>query len=78
MEIFHANNAGFDMSSDDFVVIYRESWEEDFNYLFVARTKKKDEGKITFDNENKNTYIEGTPETQPFKGCVRSRQPQPV
>ena len=54
------------MSYDEFKKLCRTSWEEDYNYLYVDRSKKKDQGRYCICNENKNTYIECAPETKPF------------
>ena len=44
----------------------RKSWEKDYDYLCIDRSKKRDQGKCCICNENKNTYIECTPQRKPF------------
>ena len=58
--------AGYDMNYDEFKELYRKSWEEDYNYLYIVRSKKRDQGRYCICNENKKTYIEATPQTIPF------------
>ena len=43
------------------------AWSERFNYLCIEKSKNKIEGKNRIFNENKTTYIECIPETEPFK-----------
>ena len=66
IEHIYRDVAGFDMSYDEFKELCRKSCEEDYNYLCIDRSKKKDQGKYCICNENKRTYIEGTPQTKPF------------
>ena len=37
-----------------------------YNYLYIDRSKKRDQGKYCICNESKKTYIEATPQTKPF------------
>ena len=57
---------GYGMSYDEFKQLCRKSWEEDYNYLCIDRSKKKDQGRYCICNETKNTYIQCVPETDPF------------
>ena len=61
---------GYDMKYDEFKEMCRSSWCENFNYLCIHLNKNKNEGKYCIFNENKNTYIECTPETDPFCSLV--------
>ena len=54
------------MSYDEFKELCRKSWDEDYNYLCIDRSKKRDQGKYCIYNENKRTYIEATPQMKPF------------
>ena len=54
------------MSYDEFKELCKKLWEEDYNYLCIDRTKKKEQGRYCICNESKNTYIERTPEKKPF------------
>ena len=58
--------AGYDMNYDEFEEFCRKSWEEDYNFLCIDRSKKRDQGRYCNFKENKNTYIECTPEAKPF------------
>ena len=58
--------AGYDMNYDEFKDLCRKSWEEDYNYLYIDRSKKRDQGRYCICNESKKTYIEATPQTKPF------------
>ena len=58
--------AGYDMNYDEFKDLCRKSWEEDYKYLYIDRSKKRDQGKYCICNESKKTYIEATPQTKPF------------
>ena len=66
IEHIYRDVAGYDMNYDEFKDLCRKSWDEDYNYLCVDRFKKRDQGKYCIYNENKNSYIECTPETKPF------------
>ena len=55
------------MNYDEFKENCRKAWEDDYNYLCIDRTKKKEKGRYRFCIENKNTYIEYIPETEPFQ-----------
>ena len=57
---------GYGMRYDEFEDLCRKSWEEDYNYLCIDRSKKKDRGRCCICNESKDTSIECTPETKPF------------
>ena len=54
------------MNYDEFKEICRKSWEEDYSYLYIDRSKKRDQGKYCICNESKNTYLEAKPQTKPF------------
>ena len=54
------------MSYGEFKELCRKSWEEDYNYLCIDRSKKRDQGRYCICNESKNTYIECTPQSKPF------------
>ena len=58
--------ASYDMNYDEFKELCRKSWDEDYNYLFIDRSKKRDQGRYCICNESKNTYIEATPQTKLF------------
>ena len=66
IEHIYRDVAGYDMSYDEFKDLCRKSWEEDYNYLCIDRSKKRDRGKYCICNESKNTCIEATPQTKPF------------
>ena len=58
--------AGYDMSYDEFKELCRKSWEEDYNYLCIDRSRKRDQGRYCICNASKKTYIEATPQTNAF------------
>ena len=66
IEHIYRDVAGYDMDYDEFKELCRKSWEEDYNYLYIDRSKKRDQGKYCICNESKRTYIEATPQTKPF------------
>ena len=66
IEHIYKDVGGYDMSYDENEQLCRRSWEEDYIYFCIVRSKKKGEGKYWFCNERKNTYVEGTPETRAF------------
>ena len=66
IEHIYRDVAGYDMNYDEFKDLCRKSWEEDYNYLYIDRFKKRDRGKYCICNESKKTYIEAIPETKPF------------
>ena len=61
IENMYRDVGGYDMSYDEFKQSCRKSWEEDYNYLCIDRSKKRDQGRYCICNESKNTYIECTP-----------------
>ena len=65
-EHIYRDVAGYDMNYDEFKELCGKSWEEDYNYLYIHRFKKRDQGKHCICNESKKTYIEATPQTKPF------------
>ena len=66
IEHIYRDVAGYDMNYDEFEELCRKSWEEDYNYLCIDRSEKRDQGKYCICNESKRTYIEATPQTKPF------------
>ena len=66
IEHIYRDVAGYDMCYDEFKELCRKSWEEDYNYLCIDRSKKRDQGRYCICNESKNTYLEATPQTKPF------------
>ena len=66
IEHIYRDVAGYDMNYDEFKDLCRKSWDEYYIYLYIDRSKKRDQGKYCICNESKNTYLEATPETKPF------------
>ena len=66
IEHIYRDVAGYDMNYDEFKDLCRKPWEDDYNYLCIDRSKKRDQGRYCICNESKNTYLEATPETKPF------------
>ena len=54
------------MSYDEFKQLCRKSWVDEYDYLCIDRSKERDLGRYCKCNASKNTYIECTPETNPF------------
>ena len=44
IEHIYRNVAGYDRNYDELEELCRESWEEDYNYLCIDRSKKRDQG----------------------------------
>ena len=55
-----------DMKYDEFKEGCHKAWDEKFKYLCIDMNKNKNEGKYRFFKESKTTYIECTPESEPF------------
>ena len=66
IEHIYRDVAGYDMDYNEFKELCRKSWEDDYNYLCIDRSKRRDQGKYCICNESKNTYLEATPQTKPF------------
>ena len=66
IEHIYRDVAGYDMKYDEFKDLCRKSWEEDYNYLYIDRSKKRNQGRYCICNESKKAYIEATPATKPF------------
>ena len=61
IEHIYRDVAGYDMNYDEFKELCRKSWEEDYNYLYLDRSKKRDQGKYCIRNESKkNIYRSNT------------------
>ena len=56
----------YDMKYDEFKQMCHKAWDEKYNYLYIDKTKNKNEGKYRIFNESKTTYIECICETEPF------------
>ena len=55
------------MSYDEFKELCRKTWEEDYYYLCIVRSKKRDQGGYCICNESKKTYLEATSRRNVFK-----------
>ena len=66
IEHIYRDVAGYYMNYDEFKDLCRKSWEEDYNYLCIDRSKTRGQGKYCICNESKKTYIEATPQTKTF------------
>ena len=65
-EHLYRDFARYDMSYDEYKELCRKSWEENYNYLCIDRSRKRDQGRYCICNESKKTYIEATPQTEAF------------
>ena len=54
------------MNYDEFKDLFKKSREEDYNYIYIDRSKKRGHGKYCICNESKKTYIEATTQAKPF------------
>ena len=54
------------MNYDELKELCRKSWEKEYNYIYIDRSKERDQGKYCICNEGKKTYIEATSQTKPF------------
>ena len=63
--LFH-DIAGLDMNLEEWKVLCRKAWENDYAYLQIDRFSKIGEDRYTIRNCNKTTYLEYTPDTMPF------------
>ena len=43
------------MSYDELKELCRKSWEDEYNFRFIDRSKKRDQGRYCICNESKNT-----------------------
>ena len=66
IETVYRDVGGHDMSYVEFEESCRKSLEDEYNYLYIVRSKKRGQGIYCFCNEKENTYIECTPETKLF------------
>ena len=66
IEHIYRDVAGYEMSCDKFKELCRKSWEEDYIYLCIDRSKKREQGRYCICNESKKTYVEATPQTKAF------------
>ena len=66
IEHIYRDVAGYDMIYDEFKDLCGKSWEDDYNYLYNDRSKKRNQGKYCICNESERTYREASPQTNPF------------
>ena len=62
------------MSYDEFKRLCRKSWVEDYNYLCIDRSKRRDQGRFCVCNESKKTYTAAAPQKKVFrlhKCCIQ-------
>ena len=57
IEHIYRDLAGYDMNYDEFKELCRKSWDEDYIYLCIDRSKKRDRGKYCICNESKKKHI---------------------
>ena len=66
MEKIQRGAVGYDMTYDETKQLCRKSLEEEYNYLCIVRSKKRDQGRYCICNQSKNTYNDCNPETKHF------------
>ena len=54
------------MNYDEFKEKCRKSWDEDYNFLCIDRSKMRDQGRYCICDQSKKTYMEATPQPKPF------------
>ena len=54
------------MRYDEYIELNRKTLEDECSYFCIDRSKKRDQRRYFICNEDKNTYLECTPETKPF------------
>ena len=67
IEIIYRDVGGYDMCYDEFEDLCGKSWEEDYKYLCIDRSKNRDQWRYCICKQSKNIYIECTPEMKPFR-----------
>ena len=67
VQSMYYDSGAYDVKYDEFKEMCHKAWSERFNYLCIDMIKNRDNGKYRFSNESKTTYIDCTPETEPFK-----------
>ena len=53
LEHIYRDAAGYDMNYGEFKKLCRKSWDEEYNYLCIDRSKKRDQGRYCICNESK-------------------------
>ena len=53
IEHIYRDVAGYDMNYDEIKHLCRKSWDEDYIYLYIDRSKKRDQGKYCICDESK-------------------------
>ena len=64
--LFTHDRAGLDIKLEEWKQLCHKVWENVYEYLQIDRFAKIGDGFYTIRNCDKNTYIECTPETEPF------------
>ena len=66
VEHIYRDNAGFDMSYDEFKNLCKEAWRDKYNYLLINRLEDKNGSKYMICNESNLQYQIFNPQTDPF------------
>ena len=66
VEHIHRDISGFDMSYEEFKSLYREAWNEKFNYLLINRLEDKNGSRYRIFNESNPNYKIFNPQTDPL------------
>ena len=56
IEHIYRDVAGYNMNYDEYKGVCRKSWEEDYNYRCIDRSKKRDQGRYCICNEKKHIF----------------------
>ena len=57
IEHIYRDVAGYDMNYDEFKELCRKSWDEDYNYLCIDRSEKRDQGRYCICYESKKNIL---------------------
>ena len=63
MENINRDVGGYVMNYDEIQQLCRHSWEEEYNYLCIDRSKKGDQGRYFVCNGSRKTHRKCIPET---------------
>ena len=66
IESIYRDIGGYDMCYYEFEQLCRKSWEDDYKYLCIKRSKRRDQRRYCKCHESKNTNTECIPETKAF------------
>ena len=66
IEIIYRDVGGYDMNYDENKDLCRKSCGDEHNYLWIDKSKNRDQRRHCICNESKNTYTDSTPMTKTY------------